>query len=538
VSIKSATSGTWKLHAQTATQTLSEFGIDAQTTLQEKAAYGSDIEASDFTLAINVWGSFSQSRHPYASFSDVFGEGRARVGNFDPSAVEVPYPIGEPAGELRTVDVESKIEQLGSASPDEQGALIEELAWIYNQALPRLPLLVPVSQAWLTTDDWEVPPKASEWMRKNGPRNLISTGRIRAKSGSDVDTFTIPTRLSNPTDMQWNRYFAQSGGRKPVWPTFEQLATTGAPPVDVDAEHAEPTPILAESIDHGAGTVTLTIRGDRVWTDGDPVTAEDVATQFRLEQHLGQGTGGVWDAITVRDETTLEFDVGDRNPELAESLLLPTMIETKRDSQYGDWVERFESAADESERDAVREDVVQTRIEETPTYGLWTVESISDSRVVYSIHDDHPRADDVNVDRLEMPAIPKNQKRWQSLQKGLIDGLFGSGMPESVVESQPDHALRLPYAGTAGAGIVFNHGRTPFDDYRVRKAIAYLVNRRTNATNGLDFLEVIQWPTGLPNQEAKTHLGHRIDDYETYGYEASEPEAAARLLREAGFTKR
>jgi ABC-type transport system substrate-binding protein len=516
---------------------LTDFGIDGQIALREKAAYGKDYRTGNFSMTMWVWGVSGQSRHPYKFFSTAFSPGREKIGNFDASAMDVPYPVGDPRGDIETVDVTAKIEELGNESASEQQSLVEELAWIYNQTLPRLPLMTGVQRAWLTNDDWDIPSKSSEWMRNNGVRMTLSNGKVQRKSESSDERFTLPTRRANPNDIQWNPYFAQASARMPGRLMFELLVGSGNMPRGVDVDVPANTPILADSVETSDGTLRITLKDNRTWTDGDAVTAEDAATQFRLDQHLGMSTGNVWDELTVPDQYTLEFDIGQRNPELVASVLAPTAIHAKRDSKHGEWLTQFEEASTEEERSSIQETVVATTLDEPESYGLWKLESVSSNRVLMTKHSNHPAASEVDY-KIEIPAISSNQTRWQSLKEDRIDGLYSSSAPKSIEQQFPDHAVRLAYSRAKGDAIVFNHGRAPFDDRRVRKAIAFLINRKTNANNAKDFVTTVRWPTGLSNTVSEQHLGDAIDQYQQYGYEQSYEEEAARLLKAAGYTRR
>lgn len=71
--------------------------------------------------------------------------------------VEVPYPIGDPDGDLETVNVHEKVYSLRTQMPEsERQELVEELAWIYNQSLPLLPTCEEGGQSpyWLDKSKW------------------------------------------------------------------------------------------------------------------------------------------------------------------------------------------------------------------------------------------------------------------------------------------------------------------------------------------------------------------------------------------------
>jgi ABC-type oligopeptide transport system substrate-binding subunit len=75
---------------------------------------------------------------------------------------------------------------------------------------------------------------------------------------------------------------------------FEGLYNNQPPANSVDQSSIpEQTPLLGENVEAEEGRIAITIRDDRVWTDGDAVTAADLALQLRIEKFLGQSSGNV-----------------------------------------------------------------------------------------------------------------------------------------------------------------------------------------------------------------------------------------------------
>jgi ABC-type transport system substrate-binding protein len=412
IDITAPANGTWPLNCQTAAATLSAFGIESSPVLRESAAYGDDVQNSDFTMAINVWGGATTS-HPFSFFSQAFSQDRATVGNFDPTAMDVPMPVGDPRGSIETVDVTETIAALGEAKPEEERDIVRKLAWIYNQTLPRLPLMSGVARRWLNGAKWDYPDKDSEYMRDNPVNTVLSHAKVTAKPDSDDRTFQIATSNANPTDIQWNPYFLQANKRSPTAFMFERLFNNQAPPNDVDpANVPERTPLLGENVEFDDGTMSVRMRDDRVWTDGDPVTAADLAVNRRLQKYLGQSSGEVWDSLSVVDDYTVEFDIADRNPELVSAILLSGTIEVKRGTQFAAWVESFEETTTDEERKSLRREIVQTRVDEYESYGVWKIEDISTGRFLLTPHEAHPLSGELTFDALELVSLPNNQTRW------------------------------------------------------------------------------------------------------------------------------
>jgi peptide/nickel transport system substrate-binding protein len=183
IGINTAGSGTFIYNAQTAAQTLSDFGIEAEPVVKDTAGFGEAIDNGSYQMSVFVSGPRMPGRHPYIFYSEFAQNTTDRI-NMDLTSVPVPYPIGDPSGEQRTVDVTAKIDELKTASDTEARGIVTELAWIYNQSVPILPLVTRIGQTWMRTDNWEYPPRDSKWFRRNPVEMLPKLGKIQWKDAA------------------------------------------------------------------------------------------------------------------------------------------------------------------------------------------------------------------------------------------------------------------------------------------------------------------------------------------------------------------
>jgi peptide/nickel transport system substrate-binding protein len=354
--------------------------------------------------------------------------------------------------------------------------------------------------------------------------------------GGEQSVYTIAANVQTPADIQWNPYMTTAPS---TWPAhgllYDYLVHRSAYPRGVDtSEFPEQYPLIVEEHTVEDGTLTFSLNDAYTWHNGDPVVAEDVLTKFKIEKLLGQRTGRVWEEIAAPDDTTVEFELTAGNPNIFLPQLLPNYLRTKHDTKFADLLETLESATTDDELQSAKQEVIQTRVENPVGNGPWQFESATDSQMRLVPYDDHPEADALNIDELVIEGIPNNNQRWQSFRQGILDSL--SGTPPKDIENQfPDSARRMEYVSTAGDCLKFNHDRM-FSDPRLRKAVAYVVNRWQNTHNAKDFVDVIKYPNGLPNRVTQEYLGEDPDLLQ-YGYESSKTEPAAELLRAAGYTR-
>jgi peptide/nickel transport system substrate-binding protein len=346
----------------------------------------------------------------------------------------------------------------------------------------------------------------------------------------------IPINASNPNDLQWNKYFAQGSGAGNFF-MYDPFGVAGNYPRGVDAsEYPDWHTVLAEEFTTEGRDLTIRLREDHTWHDGDSVLAEDVVLQHRLEKAIGARTGGVWEEIAAPDNRTVEFTLTSANTDISLPQLLPNRLRVKRGTAYQDLYEAIESATTDEERQQAKGEVTTTRIDNAVGTGLWNLETTSSSQLTLTRHDGHPMADALNVDRLAMPAVPNNQKRHLGMESGEFDALTFATAPKTVEERFPDHVERIPYVSSAGDTLLFNFDGV-FGDRRVRQAITFVINRWTNTHNAKDFVDTIRYPTGLPNHVMAEWLGEDPEGFYQYGYEETKADRAADLLREAGFSR-
>jgi len=132
----------------------------------------------------------------------------------------------------------------------------------------------------------------------------------------------------------------------------------------------------------------------------------------------------------------------------------------------------------------------------------------------------------IRIKRVTFRFINEPAAEVAALLAGDVDGMPRFNAPEAVKRFQADKRFTVVIGSTAGKGIMaINNKRKPFDDVRVRRALAYAIDRKAFIDGVLDGLAK---PIG--SHFAPTDAGY-IDLTGMYPYD---PEKSKALLKEAG----
>lgn len=149
---------------QTLASNFSLFGLDATMTSKEAQSLTSEVANGNFEMYV-AWA--GGGPHPYFSYKQLQGN----LGNTSnvPTETEVS-PVGEPDGAKTATDAGALLNELALAE-EVNGAkpIVSKLAWYYNRVVPAVPLTSEYTPAFISTDDWDVPPTDDPRMYLDNP---------------------------------------------------------------------------------------------------------------------------------------------------------------------------------------------------------------------------------------------------------------------------------------------------------------------------------------------------------------------------------
>ncbi|WP_459191139.1 ABC transporter substrate-binding protein [Halosimplex sp. J119] len=275
------------------------------------------------------------------------------------------------------------------------------------------------------------------------------------------------------------------------------------------------------------------------WWSGDAVTAEDEYTKWEIDRLQNPSDSDLAEVRLV-DDYTLEFEYKDQqNPTIVErSNALGTPIAVPR-WKFESWLQRYQDASSQDERDSITEELTQTEITTTTVLeeGLgnhpYELVEANAQEMVFELRDDHPWATEDQVQRVRTRTITESSSLI--IQQDKID-MRGGFLPQDF--QGPDHLKEIITRPTLQMSkVMFNHTNDHLGNRTVRRALAHLIDNNNIIQNQSPNATTVEKQTGMGDNWVREWCGD--DFYEqlhTYPNEA-DPEGATQLLEEAGYSK-
>lgn len=267
-----------------------------------------------------------------------------------------------------------------------------------------------------------------------------------------IDTFIVGTTAEILTANRSEYNFDVISG------TLSQLA-----PVWLDG-NGEYRPLLCDYQTKDSKTWTLTVREGMKWHDGVPVTAEDI--QFTLNYMDTQTEGGYADTyedIRLIDDRTIQLVLPESNPRELSNL---TVLRIMPKHIY-DGVEDYTTVANE---------------EANIGCGPYRFSRFNpDAGVVeFLAYEEYPDGRPV-ADSVLLQLFDNEDTMYMALKAGDLDLVYkySGGVNPTVITDLEDsgNLTLLPVDNTANSAVlIFNNAKAPFDNERIRKAVARAID--------------------------------------------------------------
>ena len=306
------------------------------------------------------------------------------------------------------------------------------------------------------------------------------------------------------------------------------------PLISLDSQTQEFTPLVARrwSVSDDGREFTFVIDERAKWSDGVPITAEDV--QWTFDQLVDPKTDtGVFKSI---------LDVYER-PEVVDARTLKVRV---KEGATQDWrfLMHFGEIMVMPKHYFGGQDFNKLDLLDAPVSGPYRISKVSErvfteySRVKNWWRADFPSSQGLyNFDRIVMRYYLTHENAFDALKKDMIDVYPVYSARIMCYETLGEKFQRnwlvkrrvRNHEPTGYQGFAMNMRHWPFDDVRVRKAMAMLIDRdtmiRTLMNN--EYFPLRSFYTELYDEEHP--CGNELIPFD--------PEGAAALLKEAGFEK-
>lgn len=332
-----------------------------------------------------------------------------------------------------------------------------------------------------------------------------------------------------------------------VEPTTPPEPTTPAEPTEVPTVAVVATSTPApddEPLPEGVvNLLTVNLRTDIVWSDGTPLTAQDLAGTYDL---LWARQDAIWtflQDVVVVDDDTLDFQFSVASPRALRLVLRgnqpvpPTL--------YGDFMTRAaelrESGVDPAEDAdvaALVEELNAFAPEEVIVYGPFNLDlgSITEAELRFVKNPTGYNADAIGFDTFVVYQ-GETTSSVPLVLAGQLDYSTHGYTPSDVTAFEAlDNIEVIRGPNGTGPGLWFNESIEPFNEVAFRQAVAYVINREENAAIAMgESGRAVEYLAGFSDLLVPQWLSDEVIDqlnrYET------DPARAEELLTGIGLAR-
>lgn len=275
-----------------------------------------------------------------------------------------------------------------------------------------------------------------------------------------IDTLTVGTTAAIETAV-FGEY------------NFDMLASgVSELPLVYQDTKGEYHPLLATYATEDAATWTYTIQDGMTWSDGAPVTAEDILFALQYDQANGSAN---FEAQTGEDGKVTEakytgYSLSDDKMSISLTLASPNVRELSNMTSFRVMPKHIYEG-----KDTVSE--AEGRI----TCGPYVLESFNKEAgtITFAVNEYYPQKP--NVEKIVYQLFGNEDTMYLALQQGDIDMVWAystgvAGTYQDVLSTDTNVSLVNVAAANAPAVLAFNNEKGLFSDENLRQAVSYALN--------------------------------------------------------------
>ncbi|AEH51035.1 ABC transporter substrate-binding protein [Pseudothermotoga thermarum] len=259
-------------------------------------------------------------------------------------------------------------------------------------------------------------------------------------------------------------------------------AYAGLTKLDASGDVIKPVPDLAESwtvVQEGDRLVwTFKLREGLVFSNGDPLTAEDVVFSFKRVLMIGKSPVWLFNELGLTkenmDETIVALDP--RTVVLKTKVLAKNIVLSIIAPPWGGIVNKKVVLANEKDGDLGQAFL----LDKSPGTGAGPYTIVEWKRNEHVILQSNPRywAGEPPIKKIIIKDVPEETTRFLLVQKGDVDVAWGVTTEQAAQlrESKPKGIRLVTTPSQSNEYVAMNVGWGPFKDPRVRLAIKYAID--------------------------------------------------------------
>jgi len=283
------------------------------------------------------------------------------------------------------------------------------------------------------------------------------------------------------------------------------------------------------------------LRADAKWSNGDPITADDVVATYALGRIMNWGDFAYIDKVEKVDEQTVNYYFIDQPSYLAERFILKNYIVSAK--TYGDLAQKATdlyasgAAKDSEEWTALADEIRAFRPTELISSGpyTYTLDDVGDTYMTLHWQPNSIFSDSVKFGEIQLWA-GETESTTPLVLSGEIAHSTNVYPPSTLEAFQGAGVNTVTIPRAYGPAVLFQHDVYPWNIKEVRQAVALVIDREENAflTNGLGATATV-YMCGLADSMVPNWLDQEtIDQLDLYEFDT---DRAAELLRSVGFEK-
>ena len=275
-----------------------------------------------------------------------------------------------------------------------------------------------------------------------------------------IDTLTVGTTAAIETAV-FGEY------------NFDMLASgVSELPLVYQDTKGEYHPLLATYATEDAATWTYTIQDGMTWSDGAPVTAEDILFTLQYDQANGSAN---FEAQTgedgkVTDAKYTGYSLSDDKMSISLTLASPNVRELSNMTSFRVMPKHVYEGKN-----------TVTEAEGRITCGPYVLESFNKEAgtITFAVNEYYPQKP--NVEKIVYQLFGNEDTMYLALQQGDIDMVWAystgvAGTYQDVLSTDTNVSLVNVAAANAPAVLAFNNAKGLFSDENLRQAVSYALN--------------------------------------------------------------